>query len=105
MCMVTKCEGAQLGLGHLDNNEDENEWLSALGWQNFKTLNMSYWTCQVDLVCGFFAWGYVVKTHPKDVKTQLFWRRANGLMKCLIFLLCNFNGNKNVFHWCNYFFC
>jgi hypothetical protein len=30
--LVTKCEGVQLGLGHLDNNEDENEWLSAFGW-------------------------------------------------------------------------
>jgi hypothetical protein len=23
--LVTKCEGVQLGLGHLDNNEDENK--------------------------------------------------------------------------------
>jgi hypothetical protein len=30
----------QLGLSHLDSDGDEIEWPSALGWKNFKILNV-----------------------------------------------------------------
>ncbi len=47
LCLTTKYQWVQLGLGQLDTNEDEIEWPNALGWQNFETLNLCCQTCQL----------------------------------------------------------
>ncbi len=45
--------------------------MTAFGWQNLKILNVFHQTCQTSwfvIPCGC-----IMETHPKDVKTWLFW--------------------------------
>jgi hypothetical protein len=48
-CLLPKCQWIQLGLGHLNNNENKVKWLGTLGWQNLQTFNVCHQTYQISL--------------------------------------------------------
>jgi len=47
--LLAKCQWIQLGLGHLNNNENEVKWLGTLGWQNLQTFNVCHQTYPISL--------------------------------------------------------
>jgi hypothetical protein len=55
----------------LDTNEDENQ-MTKCTWlkrpPNFESVPLNLLT---KLISGSFGWGYVVETHPKEVKVWL----------------------------------
>ncbi len=72
-------------------------WLTKL--QNFKRVpsNLSS-----RLIHGSFGWGYVIKTHPKEVDVWLVCKWTTNSWKCLIFMFKIPKDNNNFFHACKH---